>query len=85
MPIRENISDGFAFTFDAFCTGGASGGNIIKYNEIAEIKHNYARLTISNKDNTSICIDNGIFYNGTLNNAYLSCGVKSFLDVVKNF
>ena len=29
MMFRDNLSDGFAFTMDAFCTGGASGGNII--------------------------------------------------------
>ena len=37
MMFRDDISDGFAFTIDSFCTGGASEGHIFKYNEIKEV------------------------------------------------
>ena len=84
MFIRDDISDGFAFTANAFCTGGASGGHIFKYNEIGFVNDN--DLKIWNKQNNLLCDfyakGVGIFstFHGSINQK-----VKKFLDVVKNF
>ncbi len=84
MFIRDDISDGFAFTKDAFCTGGASGGHIFKYNEIGFVNDN--DLKIWSKKNNLLCDfygkGVGIFstFHGSINQK-----VKKFLDVVKNF
>ena len=81
MMFRDDFSDGFAFTIDAFCTGGTSGGNIVKYNEI-----NFVKGDIS----LDITVNYGqehMFWTGTIfySNKDLNQKVKKFLDVVKNF
>jgi len=84
MMIRDDLSDGFAFTIDSFCTGGASGGNIIEYNEINFVLADFS-LDITKKN------DGGqssyMFWLGTIfdHNEKLNSNVKKFLDVVKNF
>lgn len=79
MMIRDDLSDGFAFTIDSFCTGGASGGNILKYNEITYVKgENSLNIT---------CFQDYMFWLETIfyDNEDLNKKVKKFLDVVKNF
>ncbi len=44
MMIRDDLSDGFAFTVDSFCTGGASGGYIIKYSDIKSVDETYVGI-----------------------------------------
>lgn len=81
LYITEDISDGFAFTTDSFCTGGASGGNIFKYNEITDVFLYYSRsLTVDKKDTSRHTFRNGI----CSDNQGLNLKVKKFLDVVKN-
>lgn len=82
MMIRDDFSDGFALTTDAFCTGGASEGYTVKYNEIGDVDGDW-RLYIDNQKKGEW----REFSTGTMfddNNA-LSVKVKKFLDVVKNF
>ena len=80
MMFRDDLSDGFAFTTDAFCTGGASGGNIFKYNEIDSVNGERWRTYIVYKKGGGYGLNSGIFYD----NEDLNVKIKEFLDVVKN-
>lgn len=82
--IRDDISDGFAFTNDAFCTGGASGGNVIKYNQILSVDSRGYELNVYNQSGIRIYSswDFPSFFNY---HDDLNLKVKKFLDVVKNF
>ncbi|MBR5914286.1 MAG: hypothetical protein IKZ58_07990 [Selenomonadaceae bacterium] len=83
MMIRDDFSDGFAFTIDSFCTGGTSGGNSFKYKNTGDVTFCPNWIKIYNKDNSDyryIDIGGCIFYF----NENLSAKVKKFLDVVKN-
>ncbi len=84
LYITEDISDGFAFTTDAFCTGGASGGNIFKYNEITGVRAAYYLeiFHVQSLKNYSYFRHQPCLLN---NNEDLNQKVKKFLDVVKNF
>ena len=90
MMIRDDFSDGFAFTIDAFCTGGTSGGNIIKYSDIDEVGDFEKIIFYGNKEfNHLISLSpraNKVkFRHCVLDNDKLFEKVKKFLDVVKNF
>ena len=90
MMFREDLSDGFAFTLDAFCTGGASGGNIIKYNKMNfiikydEINKIYARglleIELKNRVKINLYSPESILCRSK---TIYEC-IKKFLDVVKN-
>ena len=91
MMIHDDLSDGFAFTVDSFCTGGTSGGNIIKYNEINLVDEYRKTIFYGNKEfNKLISLSpraNGVGFNINgciLHNENLFANVKKFLDVVKN-
>lgn len=84
MMIRDDISDGFALAFDAFCTGGKSGGNIIKYKDIKYVEAEYDFEIYGNGRNMTYAArwferDNIFYCNKNCREK-----VKKFLDVVKN-
>ena len=79
MIIRDDFSDGIAFTADSFCRGGALGGKIIKYDEINSIDAGSRLYIYGNR---------GIydFRGGVLeDNEELNTKIKKFLDIVKKF
>ena len=80
MMIRDDFSDGFAFTTDAFCTGGASGRNIVKYNEINDVRISWC-FNIYKNNEDYIDLQEGIFSGYDV----IHEKVKNFLNVVKNF
>ena len=92
MMFRDDFSDGFAFTIDAFCTGGTSGGNIIEYKEISRAEDILHANTIfygknNNTRNSFLGALSGNkveFRRGILANDKLFANVKKFLEVVKN-
>ncbi len=80
MMFREDLSDGFALTTDAFCTGGTSGGNIINYKVIKDIQlDSFDIVTENNTNSFSFKYDGILRYNRNI-----AVQVKKFLDVVKN-
>ena len=93
MMIRDDMSDGFAFTTEAFCSGGTSGGNILKYNEIKEVNISEGTFNILDvcylgikKGNDKYIVLGDIDVEELMfwNNEGLIKKVKKFLDVVKN-
>ena len=88
MMIREDFSDGFAFTTDSFCTGGATGGNIIKYNKIKKAEvltfsglSDWLYFYVECDKNLSLVQNEYSILNKNFN---LCEKVRKFLDVVKN-
>lgn len=86
MIIRDDFSDGFAFTTEAFCTGGGTGGNIIKYNKIkkAELTKIRGQHFLYVECDESFSLGPGNEYSILSKNFILCNKVKKFLDVVKN-
>ena len=92
MQVTKDLSKGFAFSIDAFCTGGAVGSYWIKYNNIESVSTfpKGGELRMRLKD-YKIEIEPGIFQTlGTINFS-LPCNkedyqkIVDFLNVVKNF
>ena len=87
MMLKKDLSDGFVFTVDSFCTN--EGEEIIKYNKI-----NYVDLNLNNNSELMIFDnerdENNFKYFGHYeddifhNNKILNEKVKKFLDIAKN-
>ncbi len=80
LQVTEDFSDGFALTIDSFCTGGTSGGNLVKYKDIIEVENNL--WEIHAKNNQTIYFNKGSILGNTFAN--INQQLKKFLDVVKN-
>ena len=79
MMIRDDFSDGIAFTADSFCRGGALGKKIIKYDEINSVDAGSRLYVYGNR---------GIYdFRGGMfeDNEELNTKIKKFLYVVKKF
>ena len=92
MVLNSDLTDGFALTTDSFCTGGNTGKNIIKYNEIIVVEGAFDvsntfldamrfPLKISLNNGQKFKIEKGITYN----DAVLNKNIKKFLEIVKDF
>lgn len=93
MQLTDDLSSGFAFTTDAFCTGGGVGANLIPYREIkrAYVGSGY-ELWLELPNDTYICFSGG--YRREVYN-YTACQKlfsdkdyeKSarFIEIAKNF
>ena len=80
MELNPDLTDGFALTDDALCTGGKTGVNVIKYNKIGSIScDDY--LKIYDNDGMHYFWKKTFFYN----KKSLNKKIKDFLEVVKNF
>ena len=80
MELNPDLTDGFALTDDALCTGGKTGVNVIKYNKISSIScDDY--LKIYDNDGMHYFWKKTFFYN----KKSLNKKIKDFLEVVKNF
>ena len=93
MGLDSDLTDGFILTDDSFCTGGKTGRNIIKYNEIKDVegtsgdvsddmlKAFRTPLKIFLNNGKNFEITEGIIYN----DAVLNKNIKKFLEIVKDF
>ena len=82
LQVTEDFSDGFALTVDAFCTGGTSGGNIIKFKDINESVSTRHYLSIGTKGGWINFNNAGSIF--ALDFSEINFQLKKFLDVVKN-
>ena len=78
MIIRNDFSDGIAFTKDSFCTS-ALGGKVIKYNEINSVDAGSRLVIYGNRGFYDFKSE--IFED----NEELNTKIKKFLDIVKHF
>ena len=63
MQLTDDLSSGFAFTTDAFCTGGGVGEKFIPYKEIKRTYlGNGHELWLELPNNTRICFNRGYNY-----------------------